>query len=54
MLDFIYYPISAVLWFWHKVFSLVLDPGWGFTWVLAIIFLTFTIRLILVLSLIHI
>lgn len=48
MLDFIYYPISAVLWFWHKVFSLVLDPGWGFTWVLAIIFLTFTIRLILV------
>ncbi|MGD7002525.1 membrane protein insertase YidC [Corynebacterium halotolerans] len=48
MLNFIYWPISAILWFWHKVFSFVLDPGWGFTWVLSIIFLTFTIRLILV------
>lgn len=47
MLNFIYWPISAILWFWHKVFSLVLDPGWGITWVLAIIFLTFTIRLLL-------
>lgn len=48
MLDFIYYPISAILWFWHKVFSFVLDPGSGLSWVLAIIFLTWTIRLVLV------
>lgn len=48
MLNFIYYPISAVLWFWHKVFSFVLDPASGFTWALAILFLVFTIRILLV------
>ncbi|WP_185770576.1 membrane protein insertase YidC [Corynebacterium anserum] len=48
MLNFIYYPISAVLWFWHKVFSFVLDPASGVTWALAIIFLVFTIRILLV------
>ncbi|AGF73806.1 membrane protein insertase YidC [Corynebacterium halotolerans] len=48
MLNFIYWPISAVLWFWHKVFSFVLNPDSGITWVLAIIFLTFTIKALLV------
>ncbi|AZA14739.1 membrane protein insertase YidC [Corynebacterium choanae] len=48
MLNFVYWPISVVLWFWHKVFSLVLDPGSGWSWVLAIMFLTFTIRALLV------
>ena len=48
MLNFIYWPISAILWFWHKAFSFVLDPDSGFTWVLAIIFLTFTIKALLV------
>lgn len=48
MLDFIYYPISGVLWFWHKVFSFVLDPASGITWLLAIVFLVFTIRVVLV------
>lgn len=48
MLNFVYWPISAILWFWHKVFSFVLDPGSGITWVLSIVFLTFTIRLLLV------
>ena len=48
MLNFIYYPISAILWFWHKAFSLVLDPASGVTWALAIIFLVFTIRILLV------
>lgn len=48
MLNFVYWPISVVLWFWHKVFSLVLSPDSGITWVLAIIFLTFTIRILLV------
>ncbi|MBC2682513.1 membrane protein insertase YidC [Corynebacterium sp. 4HC-13] len=47
-MNFIYYPISAVLWFWHKVFSFVLDPASGVTWALAIIFLVFTIRILLV------
>lgn len=44
MLDFIYYPISAVLWFWHKVFGFVLGPDSGLSWALAIIFLVVTIR----------
>ena len=33
MLNFVYWPISAILWFWHKLLSYVLDPGWGITWV---------------------
>ncbi|MDO5077630.1 membrane protein insertase YidC [Corynebacterium sp.] len=48
MLNFVYWPISAILWFWHKLFSFVLDPGSGITWVLSIVFLTFTIRVLLV------
>lgn len=48
MLNFVYWPVSAVLWFWRKVFGFVLDPNLGITWVLAIVFLTFTIRLVLV------
>ena len=48
MLNFVYWPISAILWFWHKLLSYVLDPGWGITWVLSIVLLTFTIRVFLV------
>ena len=48
MLNFIYWPISAILWFWHKAFSLVLSPDSGLTWALSIMFLTFTVRLVLV------
>jgi YidC/Oxa1 family membrane protein insertase len=48
VLNFIYYPISWVLWFWHKAWSLILDPDSGITWALSIIFLVVTIRLILV------
>ena len=47
MLNFVYWPISAILWFWHKLLSYVLDPGWGITWVLSIVLLTFTIRVFL-------
>jgi len=48
VLNFVYYPISAILWFWHKVVSLVLNPDSGLSWVLAIVLLTFTIRALLV------
>lgn len=48
MLDFIYYAISGVLWFWHKALSYVLDPDSGVSWVLAIVLLTCTIRAFLV------
>ncbi|OZD08471.1 membrane protein insertase YidC [Rhodococcus sp. 06-235-1A] len=48
MLDFVYYPVSAVLWFWHRVFGSVLGPGNGVAWALAVIFLVFTLRALLI------
>ncbi|MDY5840126.1 MAG: membrane protein insertase YidC [Corynebacterium camporealensis] len=48
MLNIIYWPISAVLWFWHWLLSLVMDPAWGITWILAIILLTWTLKLLMV------
>ena len=47
MLNFIYYPVSAILWFWHRVFSVVLGPSSGFAWALSVIFLVFTLRAVL-------
>jgi len=47
VLNFIYYPISWVLWFWHKAWGLILDPDSGITWALSIIFLVVTLRLLL-------
>lgn len=48
MLNFVYWPISAILWFWHWLLSFVLSPDWGGTWILAIILLTWTIKALLV------
>ncbi|WP_369633376.1 membrane protein insertase YidC [Nocardia sp. JMUB6875] len=47
MLDFIYYPVSAILWFWHQAFGYVLGKDSGFAWALAVVFLVFTLRLVL-------
>ncbi|MFI5716350.1 membrane protein insertase YidC [Nocardia sp. NPDC051750] len=47
MLDIIYYPVSAILWFWHKAFGAVLGPDNGIAWALAVVFLVFTLRLVL-------
>ena len=47
MLNFIYYPVSAILWFWHRVFSVVLGPSSGVAWALSVIFLVFTLRAVL-------
>ena len=44
----IYYAISGVLLVWHKLFSLVLAPDNGWTWVLGIVGLTITIRALLI------
>lgn len=44
MLDFIYYPVSFILWCWHKVFGFAFGESSAFAWILGIIFLTFTIR----------
>lgn len=48
MLNIIYWPISAVLWFWHWLLSLVMDPTWGITWILAIVLLTWTLKALMV------
>ena len=47
MLDFIYYPVSWILWFWHKVFGFVFGESSGISWVLGIIFLVWSLRAIL-------
>lgn len=47
MLNFIYYPISAILWFWHQAMGLILDPASGISWVIAIVLLVATIRILL-------
>ncbi|UGT41110.1 membrane protein insertase YidC [Nocardia yamanashiensis] len=47
MLDFIYYPVSAVLWLWHTVFASVLGAFSGVAWALAIVFLVITLRALL-------
>lgn len=47
MLDVVYYPISAVLWLWHRVFGALLGADNGFAWALSVVFLVFTVRALL-------
>ncbi len=47
MLDFVYYPVSAVLWFWHTVFGSFLGADSGAAWTLSVVFLVFTVRVLL-------
>ncbi|QKT13840.1 membrane protein insertase YidC [Rhodococcus sp. W8901] len=47
MLDIIYYPVSGILWVWHKVFGAVLGDDNGIAWALSVMFLVFTLRAIL-------
>lgn len=53
-LDFIYYPVSGIMWVWHKVFGFLFDlvgvtnpyaNPWA--WVLSVMFLVFTLRIIM-------
>jgi YidC/Oxa1 family membrane protein insertase len=48
LFDIFLYPVSAILWFWHTVFGALLSPDSGAAWVLAIVFLVFTIRTLLI------
>ena len=48
MLNFVYWPISWVLRFWHEVVGFVIPKTSGISWVLAIVLLTFTVRIFLV------
>ncbi len=47
MLDFVYYPVSAVLWLWHTGFAAVFGTASGLSWTLAIVMLVVTLRLAL-------
>lgn len=44
MLDFVYYPLSGVLWLWHTGFAALLGASSGPAWALAIMFLVITLR----------
>jgi YidC/Oxa1 family membrane protein insertase len=46
-LDFIYWPVSAILCVWYKAFAFVLGPSNFFAWALSVMFLVFTLRAIL-------
>lgn len=47
MFDFLLYPVSAILWFWHTVFAGPFGPASGLAWVLAVVFLVCTVRALL-------
>ncbi len=47
MLNFIYYPVSFILWVWHEVFGFLLGPDNGIAWALSVMFLVFTLRALL-------
>ena len=46
-LDYIYYPVSGIMWVWHKVFGSLLGANNGWAWVLSVVFLVFTLRSLL-------
>lgn len=47
MLNFIYYPVSAIMWFWHQAFGFLFGQNSGASWALSVVFLVFTLRAIL-------
>ncbi|GAA4433046.1 membrane protein insertase YidC [Actinokineospora soli] len=47
MLDFIYYPVSFILWCWHWVFGHIFGETSAISWALGIVFLVFTLRAIM-------
>lgn len=46
-MDYVYYPVSGIMWLWYKAFGLVLGPANFFTWALSVTFLVFTLRALL-------
>jgi YidC/Oxa1 family membrane protein insertase len=46
-LDFVYYPVSGIMWLWYKLFALILGPSNFFAWGLAVMFLVFSLRALL-------
>ncbi len=52
-LSFIYWPVSGVLWVWHHVFGFLFGFGSAIGWALAIVFLVWSLRLIVLKPAIH-
>ncbi len=46
-LDYLYYPVSGIMWVWHMVFGSVLGKDNVWAWVLSVVFLIFTLRALL-------
>ncbi|ORV72645.1 preprotein translocase YidC [Mycobacterium gastri] len=46
-LDFVYYPVSWIMWIWYKLFGLIFGPSNFFAWALSVMFLVFTLRALL-------
>ena len=46
-LDYIYYPVSGIMWLWYKLFAILLGPNNFFAWALSVMFLVFTLRALL-------
>lgn len=46
-LDFVYYPVSWIMWVWYKLFAAMLGPSSFFAWALSVMFLVFTLRALL-------
>lgn len=46
-LDYIYFPVSGIMWIWHKVFGLLFGYSNPWVWVLSVVFLVFTLRSLL-------
>lgn len=46
-LDYIYYPVSGIMWLWYKLFASILGPENFFAWALTVMFLVFTLRALL-------
>jgi YidC/Oxa1 family membrane protein insertase len=47
VLDFIYYPVSFILWCWHWVFGHIFGDSSGLAWALSVVFLVFSLRALL-------
>src|ERR1700743_911016 len=46
-LDFVYYPVSWIMWAWYKLFAPMLGPANFFAWALSVMFLVFSLRALL-------
>ena len=46
-LDYVYYPVSGIMWLWYKLFGFLLGSTSFFAWALSVMFLVFTLRALL-------